>query len=83
MISNEIILKHSISSNEMNERLTALYASVMPELANCIPALNAQRTENYICFPYLLAVEDLYAKSERRIMLAGKETFSWGGEFTE
>ena len=83
MISNEIILKHSISSNEMNERLTALYASVMPELANCIPALNAQRTENYICFPYLLAAEDLYAKSERRIMLAGKETFSWGGEFTE
>lgn len=83
MISNEIILKHSIPSNEMNEKLTELYSSVMPALANCIPDLNAQRTENYICFPYLLAAEDLYAKSERRIMLAGKETFSWGGEFTE
>ena len=83
MIDIRIINNHSISSNEMNEQLTELYSSVMPELANCIPDLNAQRTENYICFPYLLAAEDLYAKSERRIMLAGKETFSWGGEFTE
>ena len=67
----------------MNEQLTELYSSVMPELAKCIPALNAQRTENYICFPYLLSVENDYVKSERRIMQAGKETFSWGGEFTE
>ena len=83
MIQINDINIHSIPSNGMNEKLTELYSSVMPALANCIPALNAQRTENYICFPYLLAAEDLYAKSERRIMLAGKETFSWGGEFTE
>ena len=83
MINKEIILKHSIPSNEMNEQLTDLYSSVMPKLAKCIPALNAQRTENYICFPYVLSVENDYAKSERRIMLAGKETCPWGGEFTE
>jgi hypothetical protein len=83
MINTKNILKHSIPSNEMNEKLTELYSSVMPELAKCIPALNAQRTENLICFPYLLSVEDAYANNERRIMVAGKETFSWGGEFTE
>lgn len=77
------INNHSIPSNEMNQQLTELYSSVMPSLAKCIPDLNAQRSENFICLPYLLSVEDLYAKSERRIMLAGKETFSWGGEFTE
>ena len=77
------INNHSIPSNEMNQQLTELYSSVMPSLAKCIPDLNAQRSENFICFPYLLSVENDYAKSVRRIMLAGKETFSWGGEFTE
>lgn len=77
------INNHSIPSNGMNEKLTELYSSVMPKLANCIPTLNAQRSENYICFPYLLSVEDAYANNERRIMVAGKETFSWAGEFTE
>ena len=83
MIQISDINIHSIPSNGMNEKLTELYSSVMPALANCIPALNAQRTEYLMCFPYLLAVENDCAKSERRIMLAGKETFSWGGEFTE
>ena len=83
MVNINSINNHSIPSNEMNQQLTELYSSVMPSLAKCIPDLNAQRSENFICFPYLLSVENDYVKSERRIMLAGKETFSWGGEFTE
>ena len=51
MVNIYSINNHSIPSNEMNQQLTELYSSVMPSLAKCIPDLNAQRSENFICLP--------------------------------
>lgn len=85
LLTTDMILCHSIDANEMNGRLKVLYDSVLLSHRDTWwQQYEAQTDPDNGCYPsnpYFLAVQNSYCKAERRVMLIGQETYTWGGEF--
>lgn len=84
-ITLERIKKHAIDSNMMNGQLKNLYESTLSSYGaawrNHYDMQTDDETGDFPANPYFITVQDAYINADRRIMVVGQETFSWGGEF--
>lgn len=80
MINLTTIRRHNIDDNLMNRQLRTLYNDMFPSLSGIISQYN-RANESRISNPYLLSASKEYYVAERRVMIFGQETYTWGGEF--
>lgn len=77
MIPINEILKHRISDSAVNKSLYEVYGSYW---GNYLNNIQGKADDAY---PYLTVASDSYSAADRKVILYGQETMSWGGEFYE
>lgn len=75
MIQIDEILNHRISDSAINKSLYELYGS---QWGNYLS--NIQGNED-AAYPYLPVASDRFSAADKKVILYGQETMSWGGEF--